>query len=109
MAFTRMDGGVRVDPGNDLFPVFTPDVDNQVSVASTSSSDRVTLPTVSRVYRFHCDQACFINFGNSSVTATTSDMPFDAGTEILGVPEPHTHVAVIRNSSDGTLTATPMG
>jgi len=109
MSYTRTDGGVRVDPGNEVFPVFTPDVGNQTSVASGAASDRVTLPTGARVYRFHCDQACYINFGDNTVVATSSNMPFDAGVEILGVPEPHTHVAVIQNTLAGTLTVTPMG
>ena len=111
MANTMQDGGVMVQtpPGVTLFQAFAPDIDNQVTAAFTDSSASATLPTGSRVFRVHSDQACFINFGNGSATAATSDMPFDAGTEIIGVPEPMTHIAAIRNTTSGTLTVTPMG
>lgn len=95
--------------GGPAFPVFVPDVDNQTSVASGVSSARIALPTGTRVFRIHADQACFINFGDNTVTSAATDMPFDAGVEILGVPEAHTHIAAIQNSSAGTVTITPMG
>lgn len=109
MAYTRQNGGVRMDPGNSVFPVFSPDIDNQVSVASGVSSASQALPVDTRVFRVHADQACFLNFGGSGVTAASSDMPFDAGVEIMAVPEPNTHIAAIRNTTDGTVTITPMG
>lgn len=111
MANTYQDGGVMVhaQPGSQLFQVYCADPDNQVSAAFTASSASVALPTTSRVFRIHSDQACFINFGTGSATAATSDMPFDAGTEIIGIPEPFTHIAAIQNSTGGTLTVTPMG
>lgn len=97
-----------MQPGNQVFPVFVPDIDNQTSVASGLSSASVALPA-GRVFRIHCDQACYINFGTSGVTAASSDMPFDAGVEIMAVAEPNTHIAAIQNTTAGTVTITPMG
>jgi hypothetical protein len=113
MASTFQDGGVMVhaQPGAQLFQVISPSAEasDQVTAAFTVSSASAALPTTARVFRFHADQACFITFGTGSATATTADIPFDAGTEIMGVPEPYTHVAAIRNTTDGTLTVTAMG
>jgi len=112
MANTVQDGGVfnQGIPGSaELMQVFCADVANQTSVSFTDSSSSAALPTTSRVFRIHSDQACFINIGEGSATATTSHMPFDAGTEVIGIPEPNTHIAAIRNSDNGTLTITPMG
>lgn len=112
MSNTWLDGGsfVHTPSGGTLFQAFTPDVDSQVSVTGGVGSARVALPTNSRVFRIHADNPCFLNFGGSSVTSAATDMPFDAGTEIMGVPEPHTYIAAIRNgSTDSVVTITPMG
>ena len=98
-----------MDPGNLVFPVFAPDVANQTTVASGLSSANQVLPTNTRVFRVHADQACFLNFGTAGVTASNTSMPFDAGVEIIAVPEPYTHIAAIQNSAAGTVTITPMG
>lgn len=109
MTTTRIGGGVRVNAGSDaIFPVFVPSVSGQTSVSFSGTTASVALPTGTRVFRIHADQACYLNFGTSGVTATTSNMPFDAGVEILGVAEGNTHVAAIQNSTGGTLTITPM-
>mgnify|MGYP005725860619 CR=1 FL=1 len=110
MAYTFQDGGVFVhsSPNSEMFQVFVPDPDNQASISFGVASASAALPTTSRAFRIHADQACFINFGAGSATAATSDMPFDAGTEIIGVAEPNTHIAAIQNTTGGTLTITPM-
>lgn len=111
MANTWMDGGafVHAPPGGTLMQVFAPDVANQVTVSFTTSSDSSVLPTGTRVFRLHADQACFVTFGTGSATATTSHMPFDAGTEVIAVPDEFDYIAAIRNTTNGTLTVTPMG
>lgn len=110
MANTFQDGGVMVHqaPGSVLMQVFVPDPDNQASINFGTASASTAIPSTSRVFRLHADQACFINFGTGSATAATSDMPFDAGTEVIGIPEPYNYIAAIQNSTGGTLTITPM-
>ena len=111
MANTWMDGGtfVHTPPGGTLFQTFSPDVANQASVSFSTASASAAIPTTSRIFRLHADQACFINFGAGAATATSSHLPFDAGTEVIGIPEPYTHIAAIQNTTSGTLTITPMG
>jgi hypothetical protein len=46
---------------------------------------------------------CFINFGDNTVTASDSDMFFEAGTEVLNIPADTTHIAVVRYSLNGGL------
>ena len=83
-----MDGGafVQTGPGLTLLQAFAPDVDNQTSISFGAASASAALPTGSKAFRLHADQACFIDFGNGSATATSGSMPFDAGTEIISVP-----------------------
>ncbi len=54
------------------------------------------------------DQLCHVRFTASGGTATTADIPIYAtAPNFLAVPNGATHIAVIRNSANGTLQIFP--
>jgi hypothetical protein len=67
--------------------------------AGTSSS----LPTNSGSVRIHSQADCFIEFGDASVSTTTSSIYFAAGTEIFIIPTGATHIAVKTAGEAGVL------
>jgi len=102
-------GGVYLTQSRALFPVFVPDAANNATLTvPNGSSDRVALPTTSPIVRIYSPTDCFIVFGDSSVTATTTSMPHDAGAEYYGVPDSATYVAAYGNGGTGTMIITPM-
>lgn len=87
---------------------FKPAATGGTSLAVSGSSDRVAisnLPTVVRVRTKPADADCFLEFGNSSVTAsTTTGYALGAGAvEFLKVPIGATHLAAITASGTATL------
>lgn len=90
-----------------------PDPAGAVAGSVASSSARITLTAATELVRIAASTACYIKFGDNTVAATTSDTFFPAGVEIFAVPEsapgvPYTHLAFIRQTSDGVITATRM-
>jgi len=90
-----------------VVPVFIPGIADQGSIATSGTSNSVTL-NGAYIVRLHATKDCYVNFGDSTVTASASDMPMDAGTEVFGVPSNTTYIAAIQNSAAGTLTVTPI-
>lgn len=83
-------------------------------IAFTGTSQRITLPEISELIELSATENCFINFGDSTVVASSTiasdgSRLFLAGVQVVPVPidivtdEPFTHLAVIRNTVDGTL------
>jgi len=102
-------GGVYLSQSRALFPIFVPDVANNVQLAvSNGASSRVALPTSSPIVRIHSSGAAFLNFGDVTVNAATTSMPHPAGAEYYGVPDGATYVAAWGDGEAGTLTVTPM-
>jgi hypothetical protein len=80
-----------------------------VSVPIGSTSLRATIPAGSEVVRVATNQKCFIKFGDSTVTATSADMVFPLGVEVLAVPFGVTHIAVIQDGAVfGAMSVTKM-
>lgn len=82
-----------------------------VSVSSTTANGALNLPTQSMTssVRVHNSTTAivFIKFGNSTVTAATTDMPIPAGgVETFEISPAVTHIAGITASVSGTLYAT---
>jgi hypothetical protein len=66
-------------------------------------SSNIELPSTSTRVRLFSMTDCFINFGDNTVTASDSDMFFEAGTEVLNIPADATHIAAVRYSLNGGL------
>lgn len=81
-----------------------------VTLNVSGSSGRVAMTDPISCVRIASTVDCYIKFGNSSVTATASDMLFPAGVEVFAVEDPAiTHVAaVLVAATPGVLTATKM-
>lgn len=81
-----------------------------VSLSVSGSSSRVALTDPISLVRLASTVDCYVKFGNSGVTATSSDMLFPAGAEVFAVEDPAiTHVAAILvGATPGVLSATKM-
>ena len=91
------------------FDLFTPALANTAALSATTSSSRVALPSSGttgaksvRVYNA-ASVAVFIQFGDVTVTATTSHMPIPAGGVECFEVGSATYVAGITGSSSGTV------
>ena len=69
-------------------------------IAVTAGSSSVALPTGTKMRLFSMTD-CFINFGDSSVSADETSLFFEAGTEIIS--STGTYIAAQRYTSDGGL------
>lgn len=82
------------------------------SLAFAAASDRVALPSGvigdDEILRLACNQHCYVTFGDSSVTASSSDVYFPAGVETVKVPTGATHIAAIRETDDGIMSITEL-
>ena len=67
-----------------------------------AGSSSAELPEGSKMRIFSMTD-CFLAFGTSTVEATNSSTFFEAGTEILHVPQSATHIAVKRYTLNGGL------
>lgn len=87
------------------FDLFTPSLANTANISATTSSARVAIPAGGQSVRVHnaASVAVFIQFGDSSVTATTSHMPIPAGGVETFNEGGATHVAAITASGSGTI------
>lgn len=76
----------------------------------SGSTSRVAMPDPISLVRVASNVDCYLKFGTSTVTATSSDMLFPAGAEVFAVEDPTiTHVAAILvGATPGILTATKM-
>lgn len=94
----------------------------RAAVAATATtialSGNVTL-SASREVRVHATTACWLRFATAgtgqdaavpaSGSATTGGMPIEANQpEVIRIPASCTHLSVIRDSADGTITFTPV-
>lgn len=77
-----------------------------------AGTDRVELPTLTPgredVFRLAATENCFVNFGDDTVTAATTDIFFPAGVETIKVPTGATHIAAIDAGTNGILSVTEM-
>ena len=74
------------------------------------SSARIALPDPIDLVRIASNVDCYLQFGDSNITATTSSMLFPAGAEIFSTPGPDiTHVAfLLVGSTAGIISVTRM-
>lgn len=106
---SQANGGVYMAHGRSLFPVFVPDVVNNVQFAVTNgASARAALPITSPIIRVSSTGDIFLIFGNSAVDAATTSMPHAAGVEYYGIPDGATHIAAWGDGENSTVTVTPM-
>jgi len=82
-----------------------------VSVSATTTTARATLgtsPVTRRDVLMHNagTTLVFFKFGDSTVTATTSDTPLPAGAYAIFHANDHTHVACITSTGSATVYAT---
>lgn len=89
--------------------LFTPSLSNTAALSATTSSARVALASAGatsnksvRVYNA-ASVTVFIQFGDATVTATTSHMPIPAGGVECFEVGSATYVAGITGSSSGTV------
>ncbi len=87
-------------------PIQAPELNDDavaIGVALTSSADAI--PTGAELIRIGIEVDCYIRFGTSGVTVTTSNGHFfPKGVEILVVPEKATHMANIGlETGNGTM------
>jgi predicted GH43/DUF377 family glycosyl hydrolase len=96
------------DTGGNVVQALYPSIN--VSLNVTNVSSRVAMADPISLVRIAASVDCYMKFGDSTVTATTSDMLFPAGAEIFSVEDPRiTHIAALLvGSTPGVLTATKM-
>ena len=74
-----------------------------------AASARVALPTGAEVVRVACVNDCYVNFGNSGVTAAGTNMLMLKGAEVFKIPTAATHIAFIQHTTGGAITITAAG
>ena len=79
---------------------------DKVSVGAGSVASDMT---GAQVVRIASNTDAYIKFGTSGVTATSSDLLFPAGVEVLIMPKDTTHVAIVQESASGIATITKVG
>jgi len=80
-----------------------------VNGAISGSSVRIALPTGASVIRVAATSNCYLEFGDVTVVAASTDMVFPTGVEVLSVNPSWTHVAIIQVGADtGVLSVTEM-
>ena len=73
------------------------------------SSVRLAIPTGATVIRVSASGDCYLEFGDVTVVAASTDMLFPTGVEIFTLDPAWTHVALIQSgTSTGTLSITEM-
>ena len=89
------------------FNLFTPlSPTKKISASSSSSRVALDLPNVGRAIRVYNDlsEVVFIEFGDSTVTATTGSLPIGPkATEPFECPQRASHVAAITASGSGNI------
>lgn len=80
------------------------------NLTTSGSSQRITLPSDTRLVRIACTVDAYIEFGGSGVNATSSSMLFPIGAEVFNIQNPTiTHVAVLHvGTTPGIFSATKM-
>lgn len=85
-----------------LMPTGTP-----AKLTIGASSVNVALPAGVAVVRLAASGTCWIKFGTAGLSATTSDILFPAGAEIMKIPTGATHIACIQDgAATGSLSIT---
>ena len=86
--------------------VFVPNKANTSSISASTTSGRVALQGTGKAVRIYNAGLVpvFIQMGNSSVAATTSNVPIAAGAvEVFGLNNNITHIAAIVASSTSAV------
>jgi hypothetical protein len=92
---------------------FRPQPVNSTTLSVTTSSDRVGIPgnpSQVRLSTNGADSVCFIEFGDSSVTAASTGTSMRLGPgaiEVFSVPVNATHIAAKTAAGTATLFITP--
>jgi len=85
-------------------------IDETVHTTLTiNSGSQVIDMTGSQLVRIASATDAFIRFGVAGVVATSSNLFFPAGVEVLVMPKDATHVAIIRESVSGIASITKVG
>jgi hypothetical protein len=96
------------DADDNVIPALRLKSGQAVSVTASSARNGTAFSAETRVVSLYATGGVFVKFGDSSVTATTSDHYFPAGVYYDfavggGKTGQYTHVAAIRASSDCAL------
>lgn len=79
--------------------------DDAVAIAVGAASSADVIPSGAKIIRVGIDTDCWIKFGTSGVTVTsTNGHYFPAGVEFFVVPDGATHLANIQHTSSGNGT-----
>lgn len=81
---------------------------HQITISASSTRNTTAFDENTRIIGIYADASFYMAFGDSSVTATTSDHFFPAGVYYdlsIGGDQSahHTHIAVLQESGAGTL------
>ncbi len=76
--------------------------------AVSGTSARLDM-TGAKIIRLASSTDSYVKWGDDTVVATTIDVYFPAGVEVLVIPAGMTHLAIIQEASGGIVTATQLG
>jgi hypothetical protein len=83
-------------------------VSQSINVVTASARTSAGVGAFTRVVLIYSSTDAYYNFGDSTVTATTSDTFIPAGSEHLVQIRGGQYVAAIRNSADGVMKISEM-
>lgn len=99
-----MSGAPLNSTNNEAFQVMFPGDSQTISFSGTSAVNSTDFNSKTRVVRLHATEDCFVVFGDSTATATSSNMFLPADqTEYFGIQSNETRIAAIQSSTGGTL------
>lgn len=87
----------------DFVQILGPDTAGAVQGTIGATSARVAIPSGAKIIRVAASQTCFLNFGDSTVEASSGDMYFPSGVEYFSVESGITHIAFIEIGAAGGL------
>lgn len=80
---------------------------HKITVSGTSARNSTAFATETQVVSLYTTEACYVEIGDSTVTATTSTHYMPAASSLfvslLGGPDKATHIAAIQDTTGGTL------
>lgn len=92
-----------------LVPIQVLALDNGATMSTSAVSARVAIPAATSVIRVASSALGYFKFGDSSVTAASTDNVFPAGVEVFNISGyGYTHLAFINDSGSGAVSVTKM-
>lgn len=110
MAHDSINGVVQSQHG-DTLQAAPLDFNNNVTVTFTVVSQAISVNNRNLI-RLATSSACFIAWGDVTISASAADVFFPAGVEVLVVPKVSpqvTHIAIVQQLIAGVASITPLG